>query len=166
MNDILSLIDSGIDVETIPADATPEEKLARGLALFNASDPPLIKPNKRDLALTEAEIDALIARVVEAPEVRSAKEQAKQKIIEALEFMNDLVKPSIGVEAKSCEETLAKAEEKLKTPRKAGSKKTEATEKKSKDLNKSTAEAKPKSTSKSTSKTTTPRKKATDTPKG
>ncbi len=165
VSNIISLIDSGIDVDSIPHDATVEEKLARGLALFNDADPPLIQPNRRDLALTEAEIDALIARVVETPEVRVAKAHAKQKVLDALEFMNDLVKPAIGAEAKSCEETLAKAEEKLKIPRKAGSKKTESTEKKSKSLNKSLAEAKPKSTTKSTGKMTTARKKTIDASK-
>lgn len=174
VNNILSLIDSGVDVDAIPTDATPEEKLARGLALFNNSDPPLIQPNKRDLALTADEIDALIARITEAPEVRAAKEQAKQKVLDALEFMNDLVKPAIGADATSCEETLAKAEEKLQKPRKASTKKTDATDKKTKDpketssakgLSKSPAEAKPKSTSKSTAKTTTSRKKTTDSSK-
>ncbi len=175
VNSILSLIYSGVDVDAIPHDATPEEKLARGLALFNNSDPPLIQPNKRDLALTADEIDALIARVTEAPEVRVAKEQAKQKVLDALEFMNDLVKPAIGADATSCEETLAKVGETLKKPRKASAKKAGAEDKKTKSskettsakgLSKSTAEAKPKSTTKSTSKTTKPRKKATDTPKG
>ena len=175
VNNILSLIDLGMDVDAIPPDATVEEKLARGLAMFNNSDPPLIQPNKRDLALTAAEIDALIARVTEAPEVRAAKEQAKQKVLDALEFMNDLVKPAIGANATSCEETLAKVGDTLKKPRQASAKKAGDEDKKvktskeatsAKGLSKSTAEAKPKSTTKSTSKTTTPRKKATDTPKG
>jgi hypothetical protein len=174
VNNILSLIDSGVNVDTIPPDATPEEKLARGLALFNNSDPPLIQPNKRDLALTATEIDALIARVSEAPEVRIAKEQAKQKVLDALDFMNDLVKPSIGADATSSEETLAKVEETLKKPRAKSTSKSNATDKKvktskeailAKGLSKSTAEAKPKLTSKNTSKTTTTRKKATDVPK-
>lgn len=174
VNNILSLIDSGMDLDAIPSNSNVEEKLALGLALFNDSNPPLIQPNKRDLALTAAEIDALIARVTESPEVRVAKEQAKQKVVDAIEFMNDLVKPAIGANATSCEETLAKVGETLKKPRKANAKKAGDEDKKvktskeatsAKGLNKSTAEAKPKSTTQSMGKTTTARQKASDASK-
>jgi hypothetical protein len=161
VNNILSLLDSGVDVDAIPQDASPEEKLARGLALFNHSDPPLIKPNRRDLALTEAEIDLLIARVAEDPKVRAAKEQAKQKVLDALAFMNDIEKP---VQEKVALKKPYKPRAK-KSSVEAPPKKAEDVETLGKGLTKSSTEAMPTTVSKRTGKTTTVRKKTTDASK-
>jgi hypothetical protein len=174
VNNILSLLDSGVDVDAIPQDASPEEKLARGLALFNNSDPPLIKPNRRDLALTEAEIDLLIARVAEDPKVRAAKEQAKQKVLDALAFMNDIEKPALNAEGTFQQALPIQGKVALKKPYKPRAKqstvavtpqKAEKVETLAKGLTKSSTEAKPATASKRSGKTTAVRKKTTDASK-
>jgi hypothetical protein len=86
----IGLIQNGVDIDALPEQESIEEKLALGLAMFNQEELPFIKPNKRKLALTEEEIDALIAETVKKPEVQEAKRKAKEKVLAALAFLEEM----------------------------------------------------------------------------
>ena len=86
----IGLIQNGVDIESLPEEESIEEKLALGLAMFNQEEFPFVKPNKRKLALTEEEMDALIAETVKKPEVQEAKRKAKEKVLAAMVFLEEM----------------------------------------------------------------------------
>ncbi len=86
----IGLIQNGVDIEALPEEESIEEKLALGLAMFNQEEFPFVKPNKRKLALTEEEMDALIAETVKKPEVQEAKRKAKEKVLAAMVFLEEM----------------------------------------------------------------------------